>query len=312
MMKAAVFRQFGDVDVVQIEDIPKPDLGKGNLLIQVKAAALNPKDVLLRKGKFKRLSGSKFPKYVAFDFAGIVADANGNSHYKDGDPVFGMLNGWKSRCCAEYLVCQPNELFHLPKGASFEAASGIPLAAQTALQAMRDEAGLQAGQRILINGASGGVGTLAIQIARILGARITTTSSARNLDLCTSLGAHETWNYKTTDITRSTDRFDVFFDVFGNYSFRKVKHLLSPKGVYVSTVPQFEIIKDKAFNWFRSKKAQLVVVQSNSKDLEWLCQQVENGNIIPQIEAIFPLGQIRDAQLQIESKRSRGKVIVRI
>ena len=182
-MKAAIIKNFGDIDSIRIEEIDTPTLANNELLIKVEAAGLNPKDVLIRKGKFKRLTGSKFPQQIGFDFAGIVLNPN-NSKFIKGDRVFGMLNGWKGRCCAELLNIKETELFKMPQNVSFEAASGIPLAGQTALQAIRDKAKLKPNQSICINGASGGVGTLAIQIAKIMGGNVTTISSQRNIDLC--------------------------------------------------------------------------------------------------------------------------------
>ena len=179
-MKKAIFEEYGEVEVIQFVNSDLPKLASNQVLIKVAAAALNPKDILIRKGKFKRLAGNKFPKSIGFDFLGTIIDGNGSA-YKKGDAVFGMLNGWKAGCCAELVQASVNELYKKPKNISFEAAAGIPLAGQTALQAIRDMGQLAKGQKICINGASGGVGTLAIQIAKELGGIITTISSTKNL-----------------------------------------------------------------------------------------------------------------------------------
>ncbi|MCR9286267.1 MAG: NAD(P)-dependent alcohol dehydrogenase [Bacteroidetes bacterium] len=311
-MKAAIITKFGKPDVIEITDLPQPKLKKGEVLIQVKAAALNPKDILIRKGKFKIATGSKFPMQIGHDLAGMVVDSNGSTMFKNGAEVFGMINGWSPRTCAEFLHVSEKELYWKPQNLSFEDAAGIPLAGQTALQAIRDMGNLKPNQKICINGASGGVGTLAIQISKILGGYITTVSSGRNLEFCHSLGADKMIDYSKEKITESDQKFDVFFDVFGNYSFPKTKHLLTKKGIYISTVPGGKIIIEQLKNPFRRQKAKLVVVKSKSQNLKWLYEKIETNLIKPVTDKVFPLGEIRAAQAYIETKRAKGKVIIKI
>ena len=282
------------------------------MLIQVKAAALNPKDILIRKGKFKIATGSKFPMRTGHDLAGIIVDSNDSKTYKNGDEVYGMINGWKARTCAEFISISEMEIYHKPSNLSFEDAAGIPLAGQTALQAIRDLCKLKTNQKILINGASGGVGTLAIQISKVLKGHVTTVSSGRNLDFCQSFGADIMIDYSKIKITDLDEKFDVFFDVFGNYSFPKVKHLLTKKGIYISTVPSSKIILEQLKNPFRKKKAKLVVVKSKSADLKWFKEKIEANMIKPVTDKIFSLEEIRDAQTYIETKRAKGKIIIKI
>lgn len=309
-MKKAVFEKYGNTEVLKIIESDIPAIRQNEVLVKVEAAALNPKDILVRKGKFKQFTGKKFPQSIGFDFSGRIENANG-SEFPEGSEVFGMVNGWNGRCCAEYLNVNKHELYLKPKNISFEDAAGVPLAAQTALQGIRDQGKLKSGQSILINGASGGVGTLAIQIAKAFGGKVTTISSTKNQDFCTSLGADTTLSYQEIQVPDLTDRYDVFFDVFGNYSFKKVSHLLTPKGIYVSTVPNAEIIKEQLFNPLRRKKAKLVVVRSNTRDLQWLGEQILQSGIKPITDKIFPLEQIGDAQAYIETKRAKGKVILK-
>ncbi|MCH2045438.1 MAG: NAD(P)-dependent alcohol dehydrogenase [Saprospiraceae bacterium] len=310
-MKKAIFEKYGDLDVIQIIDAPMPVAAKNEVIVKVKSVGLNPKDILVRKGKFKRLSGKKFPQTIAYECSGIIEDPNG-SHFQKGDKVFGMVNGMKGRCCAEYVRISLNEIAKAPSNLSYHESAGIPLAAQTALQAIRDLGKLQKGQSICINGASGGVGTLAIQIAKELGGQITTISSQKNTDFCRSLGANQAIAYDGTDILKSDQKFDVFFDVFGNYSFKKTAHLLESRGIYISTVPKMEIIKEQFFNLFRRKKAKLVVVKSNRKDLQWLAQGLEKGIIKPIVDKVFPMEAIQEAQKYIATKRAKGKVIIQM
>lgn len=310
-MKKAILQKYGDLEVINFIDAPTPTLTKNQVLVKVKAAALNPKDILVRKGKFKQLSGRKFPQGIGYDFAGIIEEVNGSA-FKKGAKVFGMVNGMKGRCCAELLAVDVNELHKMPDNLSFEEAAGVPLAGQTALQAIRDKGHLAKGQKICINGASGGVGTLAIQVAKELGGIITTISSDKNLEFCQSFGADITLSYNQVNILDSKEKFDVFFDVFGNYSYQKVANILTPKGKYITTVPKAAIFKEQFYNLFRGKKASMVVVKSNKEDLQWFYDKITANNIRPVVDKTFPLTEIKTAQQYIESKRAKGKVILKM
>ena len=310
-MKQAIIEQFGDVDKIKIIESELPKISSSEVLIRVNSAGLNPKDILIRKGKFKQLAGRRFPQGIGFEFSGVIETAN-NSNYNKGDKVFGMVNGWQGQCCAEYVKIKETEVYLMPENISFDESAGIPLAGQTALQAIRDLGKLGTKKSILINGASGGVGTLAIQIAKELGGKVTTISSTSNLAFCKSLGADLTLSYQETNILELGSTFDLFFDVFGNFSFQKVAPILKKKGRYITTVPKPAIIKEQFFNLFRSKKAKLVVVKSNKKDLKWLNQKISTNKIKPVVDKIYGFNEIKAAQKYIESKRAKGKVILTI
>lgn len=310
-MKIAINQQFGDVDQIKIVEVDKPELASDEVLVKVKAAGLNPKDILIRKGKFKRLTGSKFPQNIGFDFAGVIEDPN-NSPFQHGEKVFGMINGWHGRCCAEYVNVNTNELYAMPSNITFEEAAGIPLASQTALQALRDSGNLSKGKTVLINGASGGVGTLSIQIAKAFGAEVTTVSSTKNRDMCASLGADQTISYQEVELTDLKEKYDLFFDAFGNYSYSKINSLLTVSGRYVTTVPKPEIFKEQVFNLFRKKKAKIVVVKSNKSDLKWIYEKIRSNRLKPVVDKVYKFADIQLAQKYIESKRARGKVILAI
>ena len=310
-MKKATIQKYGDLDVIKFIEVATPTLTKKQVLVKVKAAALNPKDILVRKGKFKQLTGRKFPQGIGYDFAGIIQEENG-SIFKKGEKVFGMVNGMQGRCCAELLAVDANELYKMPDGLSFEEAAGVPLAGQTALQAIRDIGQLSKGQQICINGASGGVGTLALQVAKAFGGIITSISSDKNLAFCAAFGADKTLSYNQVNILDSTEKFDVFFDVFGNYNYQKVANILTPKGIYITTVPSPTIIKEQFFNFFRKKKAKMVVVKSKTADIKWFHDRIKEQTIRPIVDKIFPFEEIKTAQKYIESKRAKGKVILTI
>lgn len=310
-MKKAINENFGGLEVIKLIDVEIPKADQNEVLVKVKAAGLNPKDVLIRKGKFKRLTGKKTPQSIGFEFSGTIENDKGEN-YQNGESVYGMINGWKGRCCAEYVNVSVNELYTLPKLITHEEAAGIPLAGQTALQAIRDIGQLKKDQSICINGASGGVGTLAIQIAKEIGGNVTTISSTANKNFCKSFGADNCLSYNETSILESKEKFDVFFDVFGNFSFKKVKELLKTKGKYVTTVPKPEIFKEQIWNLFRAKKAKMIVVKSKKDDLIWLSEKIGAGKIKPVVDKIYSLDEIKDAQKYIESKRAKGKVILKI
>lgn len=309
-MKAVVYDRYGDAGVLALRDVrPPAPPGPGEIHVRVAAAALNPKDVLVRRGKFKLLTGSKFPRGVGYDFAGTVI---GGTRFAPGTRVFGMVNGWRGRTLAEELVCSADECDVMPD-LTFEEAAAIPLAGQTALQALRDVGRVRPGAVVCVNGASGGVGVFAVQIAKTLGARVTTLSSARNLDLCRKLGADEALDYERDDLFTHRGAFDAIFDVFGNRSFERVQAALKPHGTFIDTVPSRRMFLDALRTAFgRSKRARLVVVHSRAADLATLRGWVDEGRLKPVVDRAYGLDQAADAQRYLETKRARGKVVVRV
>jgi NADPH:quinone reductase-like Zn-dependent oxidoreductase len=312
-MKAVEYRRYGPVSVLELRDVPRPSPGRGELLVRVRAAALNPKDVLVRSGKFRILTGSRFPKRVGFDWAGEVAEVGeGVTGVATGSAFYGMLDGWQGGACAEYLAVRRGECAPKPASLGFEEAAAVPLAASTALQALRDVARIEAGARVLVNGASGGVGVFAIQIAKLLGAHVTTTSSAANLELCRRLGADTALDYRAVDALAGPERFDVVLDVFGNRSLGEARRALARGGTYVTTVPKPRTFLDAALTTFGRPRARMVRVRPRSADLELIARHVDAGRIAPVVEHVFPLDRIVDAEEQVGSKHTRGKVVVRI
>ena len=313
-MKAAVIHAFGPTDQLEIVDLPRPQRQPEEILVRVKAAAVNPKDTFIRKGYLKDFSGANFPMQTGFDFAGEIAAAADDAEAPAvGTAVFGMLDSWEGKTCAEYLAVQPHQLAAMPAALSFEEAAALPLVCSTALQALRDQAGIQAGHTVCINGAAGGVGSVGVRIAKILGAEVTGIASAGNHDFLRALGADHCVDYNATDITQTDYRFDIFFDVFGNQPFDKVKPILKPKGVWVSTVLQPHVFKSvEETQNSTGQRAQLVVVAARRADLDQIRQWVDAGRLKPIIQEIFPLEKIGAAHAQQETKHTRGKLVIRI
>jgi NADPH:quinone reductase-like Zn-dependent oxidoreductase len=313
-MQAVIFDSYGSIDVLRVAAIATPSPQADQVLVRVRAAAVNPKDTFIRKGRFRQFTGQQFPMQTGFDFAGEVAAMGDRvDAIVPGTPVFGMLDGWHGQTCAQYLAVHTNQLAAKPPALSFEAAAALPLVSLTALQALRDEGGLQPGQRVCINGASGGVGSMAVQIARILGASVTAISSAGNHDFLQQLGADACIDYRTTAITDSRQPFDLFFDVFGNHLFDAVRPILTPQGVYVSTVLRPEVFA--AIEQTQSRpgpKAKLVVVHADALDLATIAEWCVAGRLKPVIQDVFPMARIAAAHQQQESKHTRGKIVVAI
>ena len=313
-MKAAVFNRYGPTDVLEIIDIEKPKPKADETLVQVHGASINPKDTFIRKGRFKRFTGSQFPMQMGLDFAGEVVDVGQEVNtVKKGEHVFGMLDGWQGRACAEYVLAKPSQLARKPEGLSFEEASALPLVSLTALQALRDKGKIQRGMEVCINGASGGVGSMAVQIARIYGTSITAISSAANHEFLIDLGVDACIDYHDKEIKNLDRHFDIFFDVFGNQRFRTIKPILKKNGTWVSTVIQPHVfISMFTTKFFARKKAKMVMVHSSNEDLSIVGKWVETGGLRPIIHKVFSLDKIQEAHALLEAKHTRGKIVLSI
>jgi NADPH2:quinone reductase len=311
-MRALVYDRYGDASVLRIGEIPQPALAKGDVLVRVSRAALNPKDAIFRRGKFRRMSGRTFPKRCGCDVAGVVAETR-SPHFRSGQRVFGCLQEWTfSRgTLADLVVCRDHEIALLPEAVSFEDGAAIALAGLTALQALRDVAILKRGQRVLINGASGGVGTPAIQLANIFGAEVNTLSSAENKPFCADLGAQHAWSY-SDDAWKGAAPFDVVFDVFGNMKFENVESLMSARSSFVSTVPSIgRLVRDWLTRLSR-KRERLVVIRPRRADLTILGELLVERKLRAVIDSRFSLAEFREAFARLESKRARGKIVIAV
>jgi NADPH:quinone reductase-like Zn-dependent oxidoreductase len=313
-MKAVQFDRYGPPAVLACREVAKPACGLRELLVEVHAAGVNPKDCLVRKGKFRWFTGRRFPLGLGHDFAGRVAVVGRRARgFQVGDAVFGMTNGWQGRTYAAYAVVQPSETALKPSNLTFEQAAAVPLAAQTALQALRDIGGLAPGQRVMINGASGGVGTFAVQIARLLGAQVVAICSGRNAALVRGLGAERVIDYHREDFREDGEPLDIFFDVFGNQRFPDIRPLLTPQGRYIATVPGVAALKWALASRIRpGPRASLVVVKSRAGDLERLAAWIADGQLRAVVDRTFPLTAAEAAHAYIETKRARGKVVLQV
>jgi NADPH:quinone reductase-like Zn-dependent oxidoreductase len=315
-MRVVEYDRYGDPSVLVVRERPDPVARPGRVVVRVRAAALNPKDVLTRTGRLRWFAGRGFPKRVGYDWAGEIAElGRGVTGLAAGDAVFGMIQAWTAGACGERVEVLPDELARKPPGLDWEHAAALPLASLTALQALRDLGELVPGQRVLIHGASGGVGVHAVQIAKALGAHVTTLTSAAAVEFVRSLGADEaidraTW--QPTPPRTPAAAFDVVFDVFGDRTFDEMRSLLTPRGTFISTVPKLHVVRSRFRTAFTRPRARLVVVRSRRADLEWLADVVERGRLRSVIDRVLPLADIAEAQRYLATRRARGKVVLRV
>jgi NADPH:quinone reductase-like Zn-dependent oxidoreductase len=312
-MKAAVIREYGSTDVLRNEEVEEPKIKSDELLIKVHASSINPIDWKIRKGMLKFITGNKFPMILGMDVSGEVLQLGSQvTKFKMGEQIYACLSvpggGY-----AEY-VAVPEKLAALkPNNISYEQAATIPLAAMTSLQALRDQGQIKAGQSVLINGASGGVGTFAVQIAKVLGAEVTGVCSSKNIDLVKSLGTDRTIDYHQQDFTQEKIQYDIVFDTVAKSSFSNCKKVLKPNGVYCTTLPSAEIVIQGFLTAFLpGKKAKLIFLSSNSKDLMLLSYWIESGKIRSVVDRTFSLSDIAAAHAYSESERAVGKIAIAV
>ena len=316
-MKAAVFHSYG-MDVLKIEEVEKPAPKDNEVLVKVCASSVNPAEWYGMTGLFlARLGNGLFkPKdtRLGADFAGVVeAIGKDVTDFKPGDEVFGGRSG----AFAEY-VCVQKAIAHKPANVTFEQTATVPIAALTALQGLRDHGKIQPGQKVLINGAAGGVGTFAVQIAKVFGAEVTGVCGTKNVDMIRSLGADHIIDYTKEDFTRSGQRYDLLFDVAGNRSWSECRRMLDPKATLVLVGgpkgkvigPLKHIIKMRVASFRASQKVIFFVANFNREDLVVLRELMEVGKVKPVIDRTYPLCRINEAMSYLGTGHARAKVAV--
>jgi NADPH:quinone reductase-like Zn-dependent oxidoreductase len=325
-MKAIVYCDYG-VANLKFQDVEKPTPADDQLLVRVRAASVNPLDWHYVEGTpylMRALAaGLRKPKetQLGVDFAGTVEAVGKNvTKFKPGDEVFGGRTG----AFADYVCVREARAVALkPANISFEQAASVPIAAITALQALRDKGQLQAGQKVLINGSSGGVGTFAVQIAKSYGADVTGVCSTRNLDLVRSLGADHVIDYTKEDFTKTGQLYDLLVDNVGNRSLLECRRVLKPKGIFVLVGgggakeqgligPMAKPIKAMLLSPFVSQKMGMILAQLNHDDLALLADLMQSGKVKPVIDRTYKLSDVPEAIKYVEQGHARGKVIVRV
>ena len=321
-MKAIVHHCYGSADVLKFEEIAKPIAADDEVLVKVRAASINPLDWHYMSGTpyIMRMSaglGAPENMRMGVDFAGIVEAVGRNvKRFKPGDEVFGGRTG----ALAEYVVVREDRTLALkPSNLSFEQAASIPVAAITALQGLRDKGRLQPGQKVLINGASGGVGTFAVQIAKSFGAEVTGVCSTRNVDMVRSIGADHVIDYTKQNFTEGAQRYDLILDNVGNHSLLDIQRALKPDGTLVMVGgpksdpwlgPMSRPIKAAMLSPFVSENMVMLMAELNHDDLNVLGDLVRTGKLRPVIDRRYTLSEVPAAIRYLETGRARGKVVV--
>jgi NADPH:quinone reductase-like Zn-dependent oxidoreductase len=284
------------------------------VLIKVHAAAVNPVDWKIRSGMAKILTGCRFPKVLGSECAGMVVETGREvTRFKKDDEVIGFPGIRRLAAFAEYVRADERAIFPKPKNAGFDEASTIPVAGLTALQSLRDLGHIADGDRVLINGASGGVGTYAVQIAKIFGADVTAVCSASNAALAKGLGADRVIDYEREDFTGGKEPYDIIFDAVSKRSFGECKKVLTPGGIYVNTLPVFSVLVNQYLTGFLTRrKAKSVMVRPNAADMEWMKTHIEAGKIRIVIDRVYSLEQIREAFAYSETGKAKGKIILKV
>ena len=322
-MKAVTYRCYGSPDVLEYGVVEKPVPGDDEVLVRVRAAGVNPLDWHYMRGSpyIMRLGsgiGAPSDPRIGVDFAGTVEAVGANvSRFKPGDDVFGGRNG----AFAEFLVVPEDRAIALkPANVSFEQAAAVSIAAITALQALRDKGGLEPGQKVLINGASGGVGTFAVQIAGAMGAEVSGVCSTRNVEMVRSIGADHVFDYKKENYTESGNEYDLIVDMVGNHSLFANRSVLTENGKLVIVGgakgdwlgPLLRPIGTMIQGPFVDQEMHVLFAQLEQSDMELLADMMEDGRVAPVLDRTYPLSETAEAIRYSETGRARGKIIVSI
>lgn len=318
-MKAIVYHNDGSLEVLKCEEIEKPTAGEDEVLIKVSAASVNPLDY--------HLLGSPFMRRLLFtrsklkitrpgrDVAGEVEAVGTNvTGFKPGDAVF----GWSGGAFADYTCTSESALVMKPDNVTFEQAASVPVAAITALQGLRDKGKIQSGQKVMVNGASGGVGTFAVQIAKSFGAEVTGVCSTRNVEMVRSIGADQVIDYTREDFTNNGKRYDLILDCYATHSLSECRRVLTPKGRYVGVGgPVGSMIgvlagqiKQLVFSRLVSQKFVSFMAKLNQADLAVMGELMEAGKVTPVIDRRYRLSEVPEAVRYLKEGHARGKVVI--
>ena len=320
-MKAVVYHSYGSPDVLKVEEIEKPAVTEDGVLVRIHASSVNPAEWYGMTGLVvARLQSGLFkPKdsRIGGDFAGVVEAIGGKvTHLKPGDEVYGGRNG----AFAEY-VSVINAVVRKPVNLTFEEAAAVPTAGMTALQGLRDHGKVKPGDKVLVNGAAGGVGTFAVQIAKALGAEVTGVTSTKNVELVRSLGADHVVDYTKDDFTRTGKQYDLIFDISGSRTWKEYKRALKPNANFVIVGapkgnkvlgPLARIFNLKLASIGASQKISFFIAQFNRPDLDVLREMIESGKVKPIVEKIYPLAKVGEAMTHLGTGHARGKIVLKV
>jgi len=323
-MNAISYDRYGSPDVLKCGETAKPAPADDEVLIKVRAASVNPYDWHFMRGEpyLVRIAagGLRKPKdsRLGADVAGEIEAVGRNiTQFKPGDGVFGSCKG----AFAEYACASESKLVRKPDNVTFEQAASVPIAAFTALQGLRDKGHIQPGQKVLINGAAGGVGTFAVQIAKSFGAEVTGVCSTRNVKMVQSIGADHVVDYIQEDFTKGAPRYDVILDCVGNHSYSECRRVLHPRGIYVGAGgktdnwmigPLARAIKALVLSWFVSQRLVMVLAKPSKEDLAIMAELMTTRKVTPVIDRSYTLCEVPEAIRYLEQGHARGKVVITV
>lgn len=322
-MKAIVYTKYGSPDVLEFKEVEKPTVKDNDVLVKIYAASLNAADWhIMRADPFfaRFVFGLLRPKFniPGADIAGRVEAVGRNvKEFHPGDEVFGNLFECGLGGFAEYACATENALVLKPANLSFDEAAAVPLAAVTALQALCDKGHIQPGQKVLVNGASGGVGTFAVQIAKSFGAEVTGVASTGKLEMVLALGADHVIDYTKEDFTKNGQLYDLIIAANGYHPISDYKRALSPRGIYVMTggsgMQMVEaMLQGSWISMTGNKKMGNLMMKSNKEDLIFMKELLEAGKVVPVIDRRYPLSEVADAMRCLEEGHARGKIVITV
>jgi len=310
-MKKIIYSKFGGAGVLQMTDVPIPAVQETTVLIKVKAASINPLDWKIRNGEMKLMSGSKFPRGIGIDFSGIVekSDTVANK-YKKGDEVYGILDVFKGEALSEYITANEKNIAIKPLNISFEQAAAMPVVGSAALQIFKTLVNLKKGTEILINGASGGIGMFATQIAKMEGALVTTVVGESGIQVVKDWGADFVVNYGNEDVLKGNKQYDVVIDLSDKMPFSKAKRIMKHSSTYIHTTPgPKEIISSFFINLFSSKKYKLLMLKPSPEYLAELTGYAERGITIV-VSKVYPFHSFKEAYDEVPKGKFIGKAVI--
>jgi NADPH2:quinone reductase len=312
-MRAIIYDRYGAPDVLRFADRPQPRRTAEQVLIRVGAASINPIDWRIRRGEARYLIPFGFPRVPGYDVAGEIDEAPSSSGFARGDRVIAFLDNWRGGAYAEYAACSPRVVTKIPDELSIEDAAALPLAGTTALQCLRDHGHLQAGQHVVITGATGGVGSYAVQLAAAMGARVTGIGSEPHRELAQSLGAHAFVDYRQSGYLKQVEPCDLFLDAAGKTSLRGMRSCLKRHGRMVSTEPSPKLIGLSLVTWaLPLLRVRTMWAEPNADDLATLVNYWQAGKLRVLRNDTFPLEQAAAAHEHGEAHRGTGKIVLQV
>lgn len=314
-MRAVVIDRYGSADELVTREIARPKCSNGQVLIRVHAAGVNPIDWRIRSGGLRLILHARLPLVLGFDVAGEIVETSRDAEeqgWRVGDEVIGFLDNRHGGGYAEFAVAGSDALSRKPAKISFEEAAAVPLAASTALQALSHIGRISAGQDVLINGAAGGVGTFAVQMAKAKRANVTGVCSGRNVQFVRELGADRVIDYQREDFTSQRGQFDIIFDAVAKRTFWQCRRALTPRGCYITTVPSFANLSAQVLSYCLRRKCRNMLAKPHRDDLQQITALIADGKVRPIVQDVYSLADATAAHRTSQAGHVRGKLVLSI